>query len=205
MLSLLLTTLASLTLLPLLSLCLAIATASLLTLLPRLSVSFILCLLSLLILLRRCLALSALAIGITLILAGLRDEGRCRLPVLAGRLGDLVINLIGEIFELALCAAQGRRFVAQDAPGRAFDTLAHLLDPLAGVAGRLGGIFGDAQVGQLLGGLERIGDLLFVRLSDRVVEILGQERLGFLGVLHRVSHLLEKLVEAFFAAVRVPR
>ena len=114
---------------------------------------------------------------------------------LAGRLGDFLIDLIGEIFELALGPPEGRRFVAQDAPGRPFDALSHLLDPLAGVPRRLGGVFAHAQLGQLLGGFERIGDLLFVRLSDRIVEILGQERLGFLGILHGVSHLVEKLVE----------
>jgi hypothetical protein len=47
----------------------------------------------------------------------------------------------------------------------------------------------------LLGGLECIGDLLFVRLPDRVEKILGQERLSFLGILDRVFHLIEKLVE----------
>ena len=79
-----------------------------------------------------------------------------------------------------------------------------MLDSLAGVARCLGGIVGDSQLGQLLGGLERVGDLLFVGLSDRVVEVLGQERLGFLGILHRVLHLFEQLVEALLLFVRVP-
>ena len=59
----------------------------------------------------------------------------------------------------------------------------------------LGGLFCYAQAGQLLGGLERVGDLLFVGLADRIVKVLGQKRLGFLGVLHGGSHLVEKLVE----------
>ena len=199
LLSLLLTTLASLTLSPLLSLCLAIATASLLTLLPRLSVSFILCLLSLLILLRRCLALSALAIGITLILAGLARCGTLPICQVAGpwparsrgrpgRRGRRARSVLGE-------GQRSRR------PARSWPRVRHLpqlLDALAGVPGCLGGIVGDSQVDQLLGDLERIGDLLLGRLPDRVVQLLGQERLGFLGVLDGAAHLLEQLIEAFF-------
>ncbi len=120
---------------------------------------------------------------------------------MAGRLGNLLIDLIGEIFQLGLGAAEGCRFVAQDALGRTFHTLSHLLDPLAGVPGRLGGFVAHSQLGQLLGGFQRVGDLLFVRLSDRVVKILGQERLGFLGVLHRVLHLIEKFVEALLLLI----
>jgi hypothetical protein len=121
--------------------------------------------------------------------------------LLPGRLGDFLINLIGEIFQLGLGPAQGRRFVAQDAPGRAFHTLAHLLDPLAGVPGRLGGVVAHSQLGQLLGGFQRVGDLLFVRLSDGVVEIFGQERLGFLSILDRVFHLIEKLIEVLLLLI----
>ena len=118
----------------------------------------------------------------------------CR-RILTGGLGDFLIDLVGEIFELALCSPQGRCFVAQHAPGRPFDPLAHLLYSLAGVPRCLGGLFCYAQPGQLLGGLERIGDLMFVRLADRIIEILGQKRLGFLGVLDGIAHLVEKLVE----------
>ncbi len=124
---------------------------------------------------------------------------------LAGRLGDFLIDLIGEIFELALGATEGRRFVAQHALGRPFDALAHLLDALAGVPRCLGGVFWHAQPSQLLGGLERIGDLLFVGLADRVVEILGQERLGFLGVLHSVFASGREVCRGSFAAVRARR
>ena len=124
--------------------------------------------------------------------SGLVADGR---RLLAGRLGDFSIDLIGEIFELALRTPQGGRFVAQHAPGGAFDSLAHLADPLAGMPRRLGRIVGDSQVRQLLGRLECIRDLVLGRLSDRVVQILGQKRLGLLGVLHGVAHLIEELVE----------
>ena len=43
--------------------------------------------------------------------------------------------------------------------------------------------------------LERVGDLLLVGLADGVEEVLGQQRLGLLGLLHRLAHPLEELVE----------
>jgi hypothetical protein len=56
----------------------------------------------------------------------------CR-RILTGRLGDFLIHLVGEIFELALGSPKGRRFIAQHTPGRTFDALAHLPDALASV------------------------------------------------------------------------
>jgi hypothetical protein len=109
--------------------------------------------------------------------------------------------LIGEIFELALSAAEGRGFVAQNAFGRPLDTFAHLLDPLAGMPGRFGRIFVHAQLGQLLGGFKGIGDLLVVRLANRIVQVLGQERLGFLGSFHGGSHLLKQFVEVLLLLI----
>jgi len=56
----------------------------------------------------------------------------CR-RILTGRLGDFLIHLVGEIFELTLSSPKGRRFITQHAPGRPFDALAHLLYSFAGV------------------------------------------------------------------------
>jgi hypothetical protein len=122
--------------------------------------------------------------------------------ILTGRLGDFVIDLIGEILELALSAAKGCGFVAQYAPGRPFDTLAHLLDPLTGMPGCLGRIFVHTQLGQLLGGFKRVGDLLVVRLANRIVKVFGQERLGLFGSFHGGSHLLEQFVEVLLLLVK---
>ena len=100
-----------------------------------------------------------------------------------------------EVFHLALGQPQGGGLVAEDAPGGPLDALAQLLDPLAGAAGRLGRLLGEAGVGQLLGLLERLGDLLLVGLADGVEQVLGQQRLGLLGLVHGPSHPLEELVQ----------
>ncbi len=67
--------------------------------------------------------------------------------------------------------------------------------PWPAIAGGLGGLVGNAGVDQLLGGLERLRHLLLVGLADRVVQALGEERLGLLGLLGRVAHAVEHLVE----------
>jgi hypothetical protein len=118
--------------------------------------------------------------------------------VTSGGLGDFTINLIGEVIELALSAAESRGVIAQYAPGRAFDALFQLFDALTRVPRCLGGIFLDPKVDELFGNLERVGDFLLGRLPDGVVKLFGQERLGFLGVWHGAAHLLEELIEPFF-------
>ena len=110
-------------------------------------------------------------------------------------LRELAVDLVREVFDLSLGATQGGGLVAQDAPGRPFDPFAQLLDPLAGVSRGLGRFGGDPGSGQLLGLLERLGDRLLVGLADGVEEVLGQERLGLLGLSHRATHPLDEVFE----------
>jgi hypothetical protein len=143
------------------------------------------------------LALGARPVRVVLSTAA---PGLCR-QFLAGCLGDLAVNLICEIFELALCSLQRSRFVAKNALGRPFDALAQLFNSLASELRRLGGILGHTKVDQLPGDFQGVGDLLFGRLSDRVVQALGQERLGFLGVLDGAAHLIHDLVETLLLLI----
>ena len=115
--------------------------------------------------------------------------------VFAGRLGDLAVDLVGEVFHLALRPPQRGGLVPEDAPGGPLDALAELLDPLAGVAGGLGRLVDETGVGQLLGLLQGLGDRLLVRLADGVEEVLGQQRLGLLGLAHGASHPLDEVVQ----------
>jgi len=189
---------SSTSLLSLLSrLTLLVRSTSLLSLLTWLSLGVLLTVLAWL---GRILGIGALPARVARGVAPLPFRGSCGTSVprwvLAGCLRDFAIDLVGEIFELALRAFQGGGFVAEDALGRAFDPLPQLLDALAGVAGCLGGILGDSQFDELLGDLECVGDLLIGRLSDRVVEPFGQERLRLLRILHRALHLIHEVIES---------
>ena len=117
--------------------------------------------------------------------------------VLSRGSSHLAIDLLREVVQLGFRELQGGGLVAQNAPGRMLDALPQLLDTLTGVAGCLGGIVGYSQLHQLLGDLEGIGDLLVGRFADRVVEVLGQEGLGFFGLLDRGAHLVQELIELF--------
>src|SRR5262249_11341697 len=111
------------------------------------------------------------------------------------RAGDLAVDLVDQVVQLAPGPAQGGGLVAEDALGRALDALAQLAEALAGVPGRLGRFLGDPRVDELPGLFQGLGDRLFGRLAGRVEEPPGQERLGLLGLLDRLAHPVEDLVE----------
>jgi hypothetical protein len=54
----------------------------------------------------------------------------------------------------------------------------------------------------LLRSLDRIRDFLLARLPHRIVQLLGQERLALLCILHVAAHLFEQLVEPLFLPVK---
>ena len=113
----------------------------------------------------------------------------------AGCAGNLAVNLFGEGIEFALSAAKGGCLIAENAFGRALNTLAQLLDPLAGSLRCLHGLLGDSRFLELFGHFESVRNLLLGSLASRIVKVLGEERLRLLGLLHSVLHLVEDLVE----------
>lgn len=56
----------------------------------------------------------------------------------------------------------------------------------------------------MLGRFEGVGDLVVVGCSHGVEELLGEEGLGFFGILDGLPHLLEEVVEPFFLLLEAP-
>src|SRR5262249_36850234 len=143
------------------------------------------------------LPFAGLSSGLTfsLLLTGL-FLARSALGIVLGLVaGDLAVDLVGEVVELALGPAERGGLVAEDGLGRLVDALAELLDPLAGAPRELVRLAGDAGVNELPGRLEGLGELLLVGLADGVIQPPGQERLGVLGLLGRVPHAVEDLLD----------
>jgi hypothetical protein len=61
-------------------------------------------------------------------------------------LGDLVVDLLGEIFKLALGPLQGSRFITEHASRRPLDARAKALEPRARALRLLGRIFRNTQI-----------------------------------------------------------
>jgi hypothetical protein len=114
--------------------------------------------------------------------------------------GELAVDLIRQVFEFGLGSLEGGGLVAQDAPGGLLDAFSELADPLASLAGGPGGFLVDADLGQLLGLLQGVGDGLLVGLVDGLEKLLGQERLGLLGLLDGLAHPLQEGVELLLLA-----
>ena len=133
-----------------------------------------------------------------LALLGLASGLRGLLPVasrFAGCPGDLAVDLVCQLFHLALGKPQCGGLVPENALGGTLHSLAKLADPLAGEARRFRRLLGDASLGKLPGLLDRVGDLLLVGLADGVEQVLGQEGFGFLGIADGPAHLIDELVQ----------
>jgi hypothetical protein len=103
----------------------------------------------------------------------------------------LALEFLGERVELIAGAAEGFGLVAQHALGGALDALAELGDPLAGLGLGPAGFLDEALLEQLFAGVEGLVGLLLAGLADRVVELLGQQRFGGLGLLDGLPHVLQ--------------
>ena len=139
---------------------------------------------------RRAPALALIA-GVRIVLA----VAAVRVGLAAGGLGDLAIDLVGEVLELALgpleAAVSSPRTLsaARSTPSR------NCSMPWPAWRDALAASSATPRSTSCWAALSASGILLLVRLADGVEELLGQERLGLLGVLDGAAHPVEELVE----------
>ena len=116
-------------------------------------------------------------------------------------LGDLAFEVFGQLGQFRAGALQRFDFVSEDRFGRLFDPLLQTLYPFA----RL--FFGslcfrqEAGLEQLGRCIQRLIRLRVARGADRVIELLGQQRLRLFGLLDdalRVIHDLPRLAALLF-------
>jgi hypothetical protein len=126
-----------------------------------------------------------------------RDLSGFRSGLLAGRrgAGELAVDLVGEVVEFPLGSLERGGLVAEDPAGSSFDPFAELAEPFAGGSRGTRGLVRHADLGELLGLLEGVGDRACVGFLDGVEQLPGQQRLGLLGLLDGLLHPVEEAVE----------
>jgi hypothetical protein len=123
----------------------------------------------------------------------------CRRPVAI----DLALDLLGQTIQFISRAAQRFGFIPQHARRRLLDTLMELRDAFGRFALGLSGLIGETSLDELLAGVQRLVGLLLTGLADGVVKLLGQQRLGLLGVVDRLVHLVHQMLELLFLLTKI--
>jgi len=112
---------------------------------------------------------------------------------------------LGEGVEFVAGAAEGFGLVAEDALGGLFDAFAEFGDAAIGFGFGLAGVVEEAFVEELFAGVEGLVGLLLMRLADGVVELLGEEGFGGLGLLDGLLHVVEEFLEVLALLSQVAR
>jgi hypothetical protein len=116
-------------------------------------------------------------------------------PAIGVVLGDLLAQLPGKLLDLVAGALERGGLVAEDAPRGAFHSLAKLVEPRARALRRFERLLGDPRLGHPAGFFQVVRDRLLLGLADRVVQVLGEQRLGFLGLADGLLHPFEQVLK----------
>ena len=106
-----------------------------------------------------------------------------------------VFELLGQVIELIPRLRQPLRVIPQNALRRLLHTLAKLREiPPRIIPGPLS-LLRQAFLYHVPAGVELAARITLRRLPNRVIEFLGEQRLGGLGIFHRLAHVVHHLIE----------
>ena len=121
-------------------------------------------------------------------IGGCKGAGGSRIGIV---LRDFFLQLLAQRFQFALGQAKRVNIVAQHAFGSLLHAAFNLVNVPVRALFKLAGLRQEAALHEFGGEIERFIQLFLVALAQGVVKLLGQERLGDLGLLGNAAHLVE--------------
>src|SRR4051794_32501323 len=116
---------------------------------------------------------------------------------------DLTLKLLRQLIQLTPCTTQRLGIISQHALRRLLHTFAKLCDSLAGFALGFPSFIRKSALKQLLRDIQRLIGLRLRRLPKRFIQLLAEQRLGGLGVVDRLLHVVRQLLKLLFLLAKL--